>query len=115
MRVKGKTSWILRLLSVSTLFFFFLYKRNITVANYRFLSTGNFLFEVKTGFVHGNYRDAKKLSEMTWAPEEFPTTKGPYGHTGLYGDSDNVKGEWTCIPERDFFEAMRWGLLRFNN
>lgn len=52
---------------------------------------------------------------MTWAPEEFPTTKGPYGHTGLYGDSDNVKGEWTCIPERDFFEAMRWGLLRFNN
>lgn len=80
-----------------------------------FLSTGNFLFEVKTGFVHGNYREAKKLSEMTWAPEEFPTTKGPYGHTGLYGDSDDVKGEWSCIPERDFFDAVRWGLLKFNN
>lgn len=51
---------------------------------------------------------------MVWAPEEFPTTKGPYGHTGLYGDSDSVKGEWTCIPERDFFDAMRWGLLKFN-
>lgn len=79
------------------------------------IAVGNFLFEVKTGFVHGNYREAKKISEMAWRPEEFPTTKGPYGHTGLYGDSDNVKGEWSCIPERDFFEAMRWGLVKLDN
>lgn len=79
------------------------------------IAVGNWLFDVKTGFVHGNFLEAKKASEMLWAPEEFPTTKGPYGHTGLYGDVEDVKGEWSCVPSRDFFEAMRWGLVRFDN
>ncbi|KAH0611284.1 uncharacterized protein H6S33_010549 [Morchella sextelata] len=79
------------------------------------IAVANWLFDVKTGFVHGNFLEAKKASEMVWAPEEFPTTKGPYGHTGLYGDVEDVKGEWSCVPSRDFFEAMRWGLVRFDN
>ncbi|KAL7276807.1 hypothetical protein RUND412_000193 [Rhizina undulata] len=75
------------------------------------IAIGNYLFDTKTQLVHGNYKNAKKLSEMAWSPVEHLSRKGPYGHTGLYGDE--VKGEWSCISEADFFDAMRWGLVKF--
>ncbi|RPA96059.1 hypothetical protein L873DRAFT_1695904 [Choiromyces venosus 120613-1] len=76
------------------------------------ISVGKFLFDTKAKLVHGNYKSAKVVSEMGWAPLEHVSLKGPYGATGLYGD-DDVKGEWSAISEEEFWEGMRWGFVKF--
>jgi hypothetical protein len=77
------------------------------------IAVGPYIFETKARLVHGSYKEAKILSEMQWAPIELPSVKGPYGYTGLYGGG--MKGEWSCISERDFLEAIRSGLVRLDS
>ncbi|KAF8252556.1 hypothetical protein K440DRAFT_535711 [Wilcoxina mikolae CBS 423.85] len=77
------------------------------------IAVGPYIFETKARLVHGSYKEAKIVSEMQWAPIELPSVKGPYGYTGLYGGG--MKGEWSCISESDFLEAVRSGLVHLDS
>lgn len=74
------------------------------------IAVGQWLFDVKARMVHGNF---KSLARMEGAPLLSPSVKGPYGYTGIHGDSE--KGEWLCIHEADFFEVANAGLVKFSN
>jgi hypothetical protein len=76
------------------------------------ISVGPYIFDTKNRMVHGSYKEPKTVSENQWNPIELPSVKGPYGYTGLYGGS--MKGEWTCISERSFLEAVRGGLVHLD-
>lgn len=76
------------------------------------LAVGPYLFDTRSRLVHGSFKAAKTLSEMRWTPMEEPSVKGPYGYTGLY--SGGRKGEWSCIGENDFLDAVRGGLVRLD-
>jgi hypothetical protein len=76
------------------------------------IAVGPYLFDTKARLVHGSFAAPKVASEMRWTPIELPSVKGPYGYTGLYGGC--MKGEWSCIGEGDFFEAVRAGLVNLD-
>lgn len=73
------------------------------------IAVGPYLFDTKARLVHGNFAAPKLASDFRWAPIELPSVKGPYGYTGMY--SGGMKGEWSCISERDFFEAINAALV----
>jgi hypothetical protein len=77
------------------------------------IAVGPYLFDTKACLVHGSFAAPKAASEMRWMPIELPSVKGPYGYTGLYGGG--MKGEWSCIGEGDFFEAVKAGLVSLDS
>ena len=78
------------------------------------IAVGPYIFETKARLVHGNYKEAKMMSDdMRWQPVEISSVKGPYGYTGLYGGG--LKGEWTAILECDFLEAVAAGLVHLDS
>lgn len=60
----------------------------------------NWIFEPRHYRVHGNLDLAEVLSDGRWPPEKSPSSKGPYGQTGLYGKDE---GPYEVVSE-DFFK-----------
>lgn len=99
------------------------------------LFIGPYIFTPSTGLVHGDFDLARALSDFTWpAPDVsstngwgsdhlalMPSSKGPYGQTGLYGkdlDPDPELGisrqrSWSCVSETAFFDGVARGYVRF--
>ena len=55
--------------------------------------------------MHGNFDLGEVLSNGSWPTEKMPSSKGPYGQTGLYGKDE---GPFSCVSE----ECLAEGLLR---
>ena len=64
---------------------------------------GNWIFEPQRYLVHGNLDSPITISQRTWPPEKLPSSKGPYGQTGLYGKDE---GPYESVSE----EIFRGGL-----
>lgn len=63
----------------------------------------NWIFEPRSGLLHGNFELGKVLSDGWWPMGEQKSGKGPYGQTGLYGKAD---APYTCIPEEVFADGL---------
>jgi len=68
------------------------------------------IFEPRCLLVHGNFELGEVLSEGTWPAESRPSSKGPYGQTGLYGKDE---GPFSCLSEDSFAEGLRRGYISF--
>ncbi|KAL2002177.1 hypothetical protein VTN02DRAFT_474 [Thermoascus thermophilus] len=90
------------------------------------LFLGPYIFTPATRLVHGDFDPARALSDFSWPsspdsdPFLRPSSKGPYGQTGLYGkdvDPDPELGSthhpWSCVGESVFFDGVAGGYVRF--
>lgn len=94
------------------------------------LFIGPYIFTPSTSLVHGDFDLARALSDFSWPATAsgwpsshdslMPSSKGPYGQTGLYGkdvDPDPDLGishhPWSCVSETAFFDGVRRGYIRF--
>lgn len=92
------------------------------------LFIGPYIFTPVSRLVHGNFDITRISSDFTWpethpsgpTPRLMPTSKGPYGYTGLHGkgienDLENEigRGLWNCVDEDVFFEGMKKGWVEF--
>lgn len=71
---------------------------------------GDLIFEPRRSLVHGNFDMAAVLSNEAWPPQKMPSSKGPYGQTGLYGKTD---GPYECVSERVFREGLDRSYISF--
>lgn len=68
------------------------------------------IFEPRDLLVHGNFELGEVLSDGAWPAESRPSSKGPYGQTGLYGKDE---GSFSCLSEDCFAEGLRRGYISF--
>ena len=61
------------------------------------------IFEPHRFLVHGNLQVGETLSDGTWPSHKMPSSKGPYGQTGLYGKED---GPYDYVSEEVFKEGL---------
>ena len=71
---------------------------------------GNWIFEPHRFLVHGDLVLGTTLSEGWWPGEKTPSSKGPYGQTGLYGKDD---GPYDCVSEDVFKQGLKRGYVSF--
>jgi hypothetical protein len=65
-----------------------------------------FIFEPGTQSVHGDFSAMKRRSAGRWSPNAVPSSKGPYGRSGLYDANEELSFE--RISEEDFLRANQW-------
>ena len=70
----------------------------------------NWIFEPRRLLVHGNLASSILISQGTWPPEKSPSSKGPYGQTGLYGKDE---GPYESVSEALFKDALEKQYVRF--
>ena len=70
----------------------------------------HWIFEPRDLLVHGNLELGNVLSDGSWPAENGPSSKGPYGQTGLYGKD---QGPFSCVSEEYFAEGLRCGYVSF--
>ena len=69
---------------------------------------GHWIFEPRKYQVHGNTSLGEILSDGSWPSSKTISSKGPYGHTGVYGKDE---GPFSCISEGDYVEGLQRNLL----
>lgn len=70
----------------------------------------NLIFEPRRFQVHGNFDLAEVVSDGAWPSEKMPSSKGPYGSTGLYGKDE---GPYVSVSEEVFMQGLRKGYVSF--
>ena len=68
------------------------------------------IFEPRRFLVHGNLQLGKILSDGTWPIYNMPSSKGPYGQTGLYGKED---GPFESVSEETFRQGLKKRYVSF--
>ena len=63
----------------------------------------NWIFEPRHYRVHGNLDVAEAASDGRWPPDKVPSSKGPYGSTGLYGKDE---GPYAVVSEDVFKQGL---------
>lgn len=56
--------------------------------------------------VHGSTTVGEMLSDGLWPATKWPSSKGPYGQTGLYTEDE---GPFACVEEADFLRGWERG------
>ncbi len=70
----------------------------------------NWIFEPRCSLVHGNFDPTVMDSRGMWLPERSPSSKGPYGQTGLYGKDH---GPYESISESNFKDGLEKRYVHF--
>ncbi|KAI0572099.1 hypothetical protein Alg130_10633 [Pyrenophora tritici-repentis] len=65
-----------------------------------------YIFEPGTRSVHGDFLVAQRRSGGRWSPTAVPSSKGPYGRTGVYGADEGIA--FQRIEEEDFLCGYEW-------
>ena len=63
----------------------------------------NWIFEPRHCRVHGHLDPGRVFSDGQWPPEKSPSSKGPYGQTGLYGKDE---GPYEVVSEDVFKQGL---------
>lgn len=64
------------------------------------------VFEPGAHAVHGDFSAMQRRSAGRWSPDAVPSSKGPYGRTGLYDAGEEVL--FSKINEADFLSGDQW-------
>lgn len=70
----------------------------------------NWIFEPRRSLIHGNLQQAELISDGAWPHDKLPSSKGPYGQTGLYGKDE---GPYHCISEIEFRRGLQGRYVSF--
>ena len=70
----------------------------------------NWIFEPRRSLVHGNMQIGELVSDGAWPSRKAPSSKGPYGQTGLYGKH---QGPYEYVSEAVFAEGLEKHYLSF--